>query len=178
MTGTPDMSDTPAEVDRTIETRSEEETALLGRLLGEMVGAGDVVALSGGLGAGKTVLVHGLARGLGILEPIPSPTFNLLLVHAATPPLYHFDLYRLERASQLEDIDFYATLESDGVSVIEWADRFVSELPDDRIDIHIDVPAADRRRLTIHPTGPRSGEVASALGRAWDIVTTDESEQT
>jgi tRNA threonylcarbamoyladenosine biosynthesis protein TsaE len=124
----------------TITTRGPEETHRAGELLGRLSVAGDVIALSGGLGAGKTALVQGIASGLGVLGHVPSPTFNILLVHRASPPLYHFDLYRLERSEQLVDVDFYETLESGGVSAIEWADRFPDELPADRLDVGIEVP--------------------------------------
>ena len=85
------------------------------RALAPLLVAGDVVLLSGDLGAGKTQLTKGVAEGLGVAEPVTSPTFNILLVHQGRLPLYHFDLYRLERADELEDLDYYATLEADGV---------------------------------------------------------------
>lgn len=153
---------------RVIEARSQDETAVLGRLLGGAARRGDVIALSGPLGAGKTYLAQAVARGMGVIEPVPSPTFNLLLVHAGEPPMFHFDLYRLERASQLEDIDFYETLESGGVAVIEWADRFPEELPDDRLDVGIEPTGVDARRLTLMPTGTHSIRLAKTVVEAWE----------
>lgn len=150
-------------------TSAEAETVEAGRLLGTLARIGDVVALVGGLGAGKTCLVKGIARGLGILEPVPSPTFNLLLVHAGTMPLYHFDLYRLERAAELEDIDFFETAEAGlGLTVIEWADRFPGEMPADRVEITLAVLSEDVRELRIDATGDRSLRLAEAWIRAWD----------
>ena len=155
---------------RCIRTDSAAETARAGELLGSLAARGDVIALSGGLGAGKTALTQGIAVGLGVRGHVPSPTFNILLVHRAPTPLYHFDLYRLERAGQLVDIDFYETVESDGVSVIEWADRFTGELPDDRLDISLEVGAGDERLLSVDGTGPRTRELASAWVSAWSSV--------
>ena len=146
---------------RTIVTDDEAGTHRAGRLLGELAHADDVIALYGGLGAGKTALVQGVAEGLGVVGHVPSPTFNLLLVHPGLRALYHFDLYRLEHPDQLEDIDFYETLESGGVSAIEWADRFVGELPDDRLDVRIVRLDELRREISPAGTGPRSSGLAS-----------------
>ena len=160
--------DGPAGPAREVLTRSEAETALLGRLLGQLARPGDVIALAGPLGAGKTCLAHGVARGMGIVEPVPSPTFNLLLVHAGDAPLYHFDLYRLERASQLDDIDFYETLESDGVSVVEWADRFPDQLPDDRLDVSLAPEGETARRVVLEPRGARGEQLTETVLEAWE----------
>jgi tRNA threonylcarbamoyladenosine biosynthesis protein TsaE len=145
-----------------IHAASTSATHQAGSLLGALALPGDVIALTGGLGAGKTALTQGIADGMGVEGHVPSPTFNILLVHRADVRLNHFDLYRLEDADQLVDIDFYGTLESDGVSVIEWADRFPAELPDDRLDIVIEVDG-DARVLEVTGVGTRG----SALARAW-----------
>jgi tRNA threonylcarbamoyladenosine biosynthesis protein TsaE len=87
---------------RAFTTRSEQESVRAGELLAPLLRPGDVVALAGDLGAGKTQIVKGVARGLGAGEPVTSPTFNLLLVHPGVLPLYHFDLYRLEREEDLD----------------------------------------------------------------------------
>lgn len=151
-----------------VRTRGEEETVLLGRLLGGLVRGGDVIALAGPLGAGKTCLTHGIAGGMGIVEPVPSPTFNLLLVHAGEPPLFHFDLYRLERASQLEDIDFYETIEGPGVSVIEWADRFADELPDEHLAVTLVPSGEDERVVVLDGRGTRAAHLVEHLIEAWE----------
>lgn len=130
--------------------------------LGGLLCAGDVVALSGDLGAGKTQLVRGVACGLGVNEPVTSPTFNLLLVHPGGLPLYHFDLYRLEREADLEEIDFYAVLEGDGVSMIEWGDRFPEALPADHLLVTIHRTGAEERVFELEGTGTRSEALASA----------------
>ncbi len=149
-----------------VTTGSADETVAFGERLGALLAPGDVVGLSGDLGAGKTCFAQGVARGLGIEGPVPSPTFNLLLVHRGTVPMYHFDLYRLERADQLEDIDFHGTLEADGASVVEWADRFPAEMPDDRLDVAMEVTGEADRRITIVPHGDRAIAVAEGLRRS------------
>lgn len=149
-------------------TASEEETVRAGAALAQLLCAGDVIALSGGLGAGKTQLVKGVARGLGVEEPVTSPTFNLLLVHPGTLTLYHFDLYRLEHAEDLEEIDFYGVLEGDGVSMVEWGDRFPEALPADHLLVTIHRVRAEERVFELMGTGARSAALASAWLHALD----------
>lgn len=153
--------------EETIYTADPRATRRAGVLLGRVACPGDVVALSGGLGAGKTALVQGMAEGLGVVGHVPSPTFNILLVHSGDTCLNHFDLYRLERPEELVDIDFYETLESDGVSAIEWADRFPAELPVDRLDVAIDIVDESNRVLHARGTGPRSERLAVRWAGAW-----------
>jgi tRNA threonylcarbamoyladenosine biosynthesis protein TsaE len=150
-----------------IATRDAAATRRAGWLLGREAYPGDVVALTGGLGAGKTALVQGMAEGMGVIGHVPSPTFNILLVHPGDTRLYHFDLYRLERPEELVDIDFFETLESDGVTAIEWADRFPAELPADRLDVLIEVVDESHRVLHATGTGPRSVLLARRWADAW-----------
>jgi tRNA threonylcarbamoyladenosine biosynthesis protein TsaE len=156
--------------EETIVTGDAGATHRAGSLLGRTARPGDVVALSGGLGAGKTALVQGMAAGMGVVGHVPSPTFNILLVHPGDTKLYHFDLYRLERPEELVDIDFYETIESDGVTAIEWADRFPCELPPDRLDIVIDVVDESRRLLHVTGTGPRSRDLARRWTSIWNAT--------
>ncbi len=146
-----------------IVSRGTADTERAGALLAALVEPGDVVALAGDLGAGKTCLVQGVAHGLGIDEAVTSPTFNILLVHAGRIPLYHFDLYRLERVSELEDIDFYETIEREGVAMIEWGDRFPDALPDDNLTVIIHRTDDDTRSFEVIGRGER----ARALEAAW-----------
>lgn len=146
------------------------ETERAGMLLAPLLRPGDVVALAGDLGAGKTHLVQGVARALGVAEPVTSPTFNLLLVHPGTLPLYHFDLYRLEHEDQLEDIGFYETLEADGVSMVEWGDRFPSALPAEHLMVLIHRTGPDERLIEVRPVGERG----AALAAAWVGACRDE----
>jgi tRNA threonylcarbamoyladenosine biosynthesis protein TsaE len=148
-------------------TSSAAETARTGRLLGSLLRAGDVVALAGDLGAGKTQLVQGVASALGVEEPVTSPTFNLLLVHPGSLPLYHFDLYRIDAEDELAEIGFYETLESDGASLIEWGDRFPASLPDDRLLVVMHRTGETYRRLEVQATGSRSEELAAGWAAAW-----------
>jgi tRNA threonylcarbamoyladenosine biosynthesis protein TsaE len=145
---------------RTITTDSDAATQAVGRALAPLMAPGDVIVLSGDLGAGKTRLTKGLAAGLGVVEQVTSPTFNLLLVHEGRIPLYHFDLYRLESAEQLDDIDYWGTLESDGVSVVEWGDRFAEAVPEECVVVRIRITGDDARVLSVEPRGARGAVLA------------------
>lgn len=127
-------------------THSEEETAAVARALAGQLNAGDVLLLSGGLGAGKTAFVRGLATGLGIPpEEVSSPTFTLLHEYrGGRLPLYHADLYRLE-GNAAEDLGLEQT---DGVLAIEWPDRLTRDLRG-AIPIHIDWVDDTTRRITV-----------------------------
>jgi tRNA threonylcarbamoyladenosine biosynthesis protein TsaE len=148
---------------RAIETESDAVTQAVGCALGALVAPGDVIVLSGDLGAGKTQLTKGLATGLGIAEPVTSPTFNILIVHEGRISLNHFDLYRLESPAELEDIDYWGTLESGGVSAVEWGDRFAEAVPEECVVVRIHITGDDARVLSLEPRGLR-GE---ALVAAW-----------
>lgn len=146
-----------------LRSASEAQTVGLGRVLAPLLAPDDVLSLTGDLGAGKTALVKGIAWGLGVIEPVVSPTFNILLVHRGRLALEHFDLYRLETEAQLEDVDFFETLESGGVSLIEWGERFPAALPADHLAVSIRITGDSEREITLVPSGPRSED----LGRAW-----------
>lgn len=147
-------------------TSSAEETFALGESLAPLLCAGDVVVLSGDLGAGKTVLVKGVAKGLGVDEQVTSPTFGLLAVHPGRVPLNHFDLYRLEDGSQLEDVGFYETVEADGASFVEWGERFPTEMPVDHLEVVVTLEGAESRHLSLCAHGSRSAELAAAWAAA------------
>ncbi len=147
----------------TLVSKSREETERMGEALAAFLRPGDVVLLSGDLGAGKTQLSKGVARGLGVCEPVTSPTFNILLVHEGTDmPLFHFDLYRLENESELEDIDYFGTLEDEGVSLVEWGDRFPGATPEDALSITMSITGDDSRSIEVSPSGPRSAHLADS----------------
>lgn len=107
----------------TYTTNSAEETYELGRRFGQTLVGGDIVALLGDLGAGKTVFTKGIAAGLNISEEIVSPTFTLLRTYQGKAVLQHFDLYRIEDEEELTHIGFYEALDADAVSVIEWPEN-------------------------------------------------------
>ncbi len=145
-------------------SRSAEQTRDLGRALAAALRPDDVVTLTGDLGAGKTCLAQGVAVGLGVTEAVTSPTFNILLEHRGSLTLYHFDLYRLERADQLEDIAFWETLEAGGASLIEWGERFPGALPDDHLAVVITIEPDGSRKLVPEARGPR----AAGLLERWE----------
>ena len=118
---------------------------------------GDVVLLTGDLGAGKTQFVQGIAEGLHIDEQVMSPTFNILLTYPdGDIPLYHFDLYRLDAVEELEDIGFYETIESDGVSFVEWGDKFPGIVVNGYLRINIAVEDSGSRRVSALAFGLRA----------------------
>ena len=142
------------------------DTLRLGRALAENgLQASDVIALTGPLGAGKTVLVKGLAEGLGVRsgQAVTSPTFVLLNKHLGRVPLYHFDAYRLRSATEMLDIGCEEIFYGSGVSVVEWADRVRGCLPKERLDIRIEISGAASRRLTLTPHGARWRRFVAAL---------------
>lgn len=145
-------------------SKSKEETQALGEELASFAKADDVFILSGDLGAGKTQFSKGFALGLGITDVVSSPTFNLVLVYEdGWIKLNHFDLYRLENESELEGIDFFGLIESEGVSLIEWGDRF--DLVRDLSDVLIMVEFVDesQRSLTFTALSERGQEIIRAF---------------
>ncbi len=140
----------------TFESESVSETKEIAQALGGVLAAGAVVSLTGDLGAGKTNFVQGVAEALEIHEPITSPTFNLVFEYReATIPLFHFDLYRIEDRTELDDIDFYYLTDpsSEGVSFVEWADKFPDAMPEDALEVHIACTGDTSRRITARAQG-------------------------
>ena len=128
-----------------------ETTQRLGAAVAERVSPGDVIALYGALGAGKTQWVKGFSRGLGFTGVVASPTFNLIHEYPARLPVYHFDLYRLESAAELEDLDCDDYFFGGGVTVIEWAEKAGPLLPPRRWEVVIETMDVSRRRITLYP---------------------------
>jgi tRNA threonylcarbamoyladenosine biosynthesis protein TsaE len=127
---------------------SAAETKAAGERLAKKIQAGDVVALVGDLGAGKTQFVKGLAKGLGSTAEVTSPTFTLLHEYqGARLPIYHFDFYRTEGLAALRAIGFDEIVCGDGVSVIEWADRFADAIPPRARWIRFEIISEDQRRI-------------------------------
>lgn len=141
-------------------TTSPEATKQLAATLAPYLHAGDVVVLTGDLGAGKTQFVQGVAAGLGVRGQVTSPTFNILLTYPnGTLPLYHFDLYRLDSSDELEDTGFYETVEADGASFIEWGEKFPDSLPYCYLEISLGVDAEDNRFVRAHAYGERARQL-------------------
>jgi len=119
---------------------SEEHTIKLGELLGKLINPGTIIALKGGLGAGKTVFVKGIAKGLNVEEEPNSPTFVIMNAYEGRLPLYHFDLYRISGANELEGIGYEDCFYGKGVSVVEWADRAEEIFPESSLTVEISIP--------------------------------------
>ena len=120
------------------ESWSAKDTLQLGSRLGKLCKAGDVILLNGDLGVGKTVFSKGLGRGLGIIEPISSPTFTILQVYEeGRIPLYHFDVYRISDLEEMEEIGYEDYFYGGGVCLIEWAEQIREILPDRTVEITI-----------------------------------------
>lgn len=151
------------EISFTITTRSPQETAALAERLGAAAEAGTALCLVGDLGAGKTLFTQGFAKGLGVTSEVTSPTFALMNQYMGRLPVTHFDLYRLEREEELDEIGFYEFSEDErGVVLIEWADKFPDALPEPHIRLEIERgEKEDERRLTFFTT-----KEDSALWRA------------
>ena len=135
------------------ETRSPEETYELGRKIGLQARPGQVYTLTGDLGVGKTVFTQGVAAGLGITEPVSSPTFTIVQVYEeGRLPFYHFDVYRIGDIEEMEEIGYDDYFFGKGICLIEWAELIDEILPDDRISITIEKDLAqgfDYRRITV-----------------------------
>jgi tRNA threonylcarbamoyladenosine biosynthesis protein TsaE len=137
-----------------VETAGEEETEAIGGRLASGLEPGDILALYGELGAGKTCLVRGIARGLGIDEGcVASPSFTLINEYPGRVPLVHLDGYRLDSAEAFEELGLEDYFEGEGVLVIEWAEK-VPDLPEERIDIAIQWVDEQRRHFRISARGP------------------------
>lgn len=151
----------------TIESLREDDTYLLGVRLGEHAEPGDILALWGELGAGKTLLTRGLARGLGVSPEIPvtSPTFTFINEYEGRLHLYHLDLYRVSHPDELETLPWKEALFGGGVAVIEWPARLGDELPDERWDVRIEVTGDETRSIVIEARGPREEERLGELGK-------------
>lgn len=133
-------------------TRAEAETEAAGAALAKTLRPGDVVALRGGLGMGKTAFVRGLARGLGCPDRVTSPTFTLVNEYeGGRLPLFHFDMYRLRDAGELFDIGWEEYLDRGGVCAAEWSERVTEALPPESVTVTIERAAGGEnlRRITI-----------------------------
>ncbi len=129
----------------------EAATLALGHRLGAALGAGDVVALVGELGAGKTTLVHGLAAALGVAGPVPSPTFVLMREHVGRERLVHVDAYRLGGEDDAWAIGLDEQLPGDGVTVVEWADRIDGLLPVETLWVYLQNEGSGRQAVVRGP---------------------------
>jgi tRNA threonylcarbamoyladenosine biosynthesis protein TsaE len=148
-----------------------EDTRLFGRRLAALLGAGDLVLLSGSLGAGKTTLTQGIGTGLGVRGPVTSPTFVIARVHpslGAGPPLVHVDAYRLGSLAEVDDLDLDASLD-ESVTVVEWGEGKGEDLSNERLEVvlrrHL-ASADESRTVSIRAVGTRwtRSELSALVG--------------
>jgi tRNA threonylcarbamoyladenosine biosynthesis protein TsaE len=132
-----------------IATKSCKETILLGERIGRSLKPNDVVALSGELGAGKTTLIQGIAKGLKIENWVTSPTFTIINEFKGKTGLYHIDLYRINDIEEAEDLAIEEYFTKDGVTVIEWAEKIAPILPEKTIRIGIKIVSENERSVDI-----------------------------
>jgi tRNA threonylcarbamoyladenosine biosynthesis protein TsaE len=150
----------------TVMAEGAEDMKRLGERLGQAMGVGDVVALVGPLGSGKTTFAQGLAQGLGVAADrnVASPSFALVNEHPGRTPFAHVDFYRLRTRAELPELGIEEVYDR-AATAIEWADRFPEILPADHLRITLDVDKHGRRRLDLHSTGPRASALAAVLAR-------------
>ena len=172
---------------RTLElaTDSPEETRAVGRAVGRLLRPRDVVSLTGDLGAGKTTFVQGAAAALDVREPVLSPTFTLIREYQGQEALriYHLDVYRLDRLQDVLDLGFDEILDQGGVVFIEWGDVIDALLPDDHLQLEIQLsgdddasPPPDERRLRLWATGDSWARRWPGLveaTRLWQVASRD-----
>ncbi len=153
-------------------SRSADETRALGVRLASLLRPGDVVVLSGDLGAGKTVLAKGIAAGLGVTEPVVSPTFTIVREYEGDIPLQHLDVYRLDHFQEVIDLGLDELLDGHAVTIVEWGEAVSALLPTDRLEVSLtrlppEEADDDTRVVEVHAVGaawmPRSGALATAV---------------
>jgi tRNA threonylcarbamoyladenosine biosynthesis protein TsaE len=151
-----------------VDTSSPEETRRLGTTLGSILEKPTVLLLTGDLGAGKTCLVQGIAQGLGVPaeEAVTSPSYTLMNPYRGRLDLYHFDLYRLQGADDLIDLDFEEYAGGQGVTVVEWADRAL-DMEREGLVIHLCPRGSSRRRIDFQGRGLDGEALLENLERAW-----------
>ena len=148
---------------------SPEQTFQLGQEIGKKAQAGEIWCLTGGLGAGKTHFVKGLAKGLGYEASVTSPTFSLQNIYPARLPLYHFDWYRLNRPEEVEGLGWTEWLSKDGVVVVEWGDKFPELLPATTIHMLFDNVSEQERRIIIQGKDPKTYDRVQEVILCWPL---------
>jgi len=130
-------------------TRSEEETRKIGRAIGKGLLPGDVVCLVGELGSGKTTITQGIAQGLGVRDSVVSASFKLINEYKGRIPVYHFDLFRLDKLSEVEELGYREYFYNQGVTIIEWAEKIRPLWPEQRIEIELKIISENNREIRI-----------------------------
>lgn len=154
----------------TVTTHSPAQTELLGECLGRILEPGDIVTLSGELGAGKTRFAGGVAAGLGVDHTIPvtSPTFTILNEYQGRTPLYHFDCYRFRPGEELRDLGFEEQFSGEGICLVEWPERLAGGIADEYLEIVFSLEDEERRTITVTPHGGRYEQKVSILQQRWE----------
>jgi len=148
-------------------THSPEETDRLGHALGVLLRAGDVLLLQGTLGTGKTLLTQGIAKGMGISDPVTSPTFILANQYDGPLTLYHIDLYRIEATAEAIDLGLDDYFYGEGVCVVEWPARAMSAMPLEYLHVTLEHVDETERNLMFHAKGTHYEELSVELESAW-----------
>jgi tRNA threonylcarbamoyladenosine biosynthesis protein TsaE len=153
-----------------------ETTHARGAQIGALLEPGDALALRGPLGAGKTCLTQGIARGLGVPEDIPvtSPTFTLIGEYPGRILLRHADFYRIDSEDRLFEAGFDDCCDGRGVLVVEWAERWPGAMPEDHLAVHIAIEPDGARTLELHlpkDAGPRTRRLAEVVQQVWEMPT-------
>jgi len=148
-----------------LQTKSTSETVRIGKSIGGLLRPGDVVALVGELGTGKTQFIKGLAEGLGVGKPtyISSPSFTLINEYPGRVPFYHIDLFRLESEREAEELGLEEYFQGEGITAIEWADKIPSLLPEENLWIRIHYTGKNTRSLEIIGKGHRYEKLVGEL---------------
>ncbi|MGH9067003.1 MAG: tRNA (adenosine(37)-N6)-threonylcarbamoyltransferase complex ATPase subunit type 1 TsaE, partial [Acidimicrobiales bacterium] len=147
-------------------TKSAEDTRELAAAIAALVEPGDVVLLVGDLGAGKTTFAQGFGAGLGVSEPITSPTFVLVRSYRGRLDLLHADVYRLDRLQEVVDLGLPELLDEGGVALVEWGDMAAPALAPDFLEVHLHQEGEDERTIDLRPVGRRWSARWPALGSA------------
>ncbi|MGN7178556.1 tRNA (adenosine(37)-N6)-threonylcarbamoyltransferase complex ATPase subunit type 1 TsaE [Paenibacillus sp. FSL R5-0490] len=142
-------------------SKKPEDTMGFSEKLGSLLQPGDVLALEGDLGAGKTTFTKGLAKGLNITRNVNSPTFTIIKEYHGRLPLYHMDVYRVE--DSFEDLGFDEYFDGNGVTVVEWAHLVKEQLPEELLTIYLYLDDHDSRRLVLEPQGRRYEELCKEI---------------
>jgi len=130
-------------------TRSEEETTKVGKAVGKSLLPGDVICLVGELGSGKTTITQGIAQGLGVRDSVVSASFKLINEYKGRIPVYHFDLFRLDKLSEVEELGYREYFYNQGVTIIEWAEKIRPLWPEQRIEIELKIISDNNREIRI-----------------------------
>ena len=154
-----------------LKTKSSAQTVKLGKAIGRLLGPGQVVALIGDLGAGKTTFTKGLSSGLGVkdLSTVRSPSFVLIREYEGRIPVYHFDLYRLDNLDQVEGLGYEEYFYGQGLTIIEWADKIKDLLPEEYLIVELSLADEDKtvnsRNIKFIPHGRQYRDIAAKLNK-------------